>query len=74
MFKSGYSRRCYFPKRTSPQRFDELPDLDHFICPAVLPVIAIPFAFTKGLPRPLCLTATRSSDTASVKASFNAAI
>jgi len=47
MFKSGYSRRCYFPKRTSPQRFDELPDLDHFICPAAVPVIAIPLAFAR---------------------------
>jgi hypothetical protein len=57
MFKSGYSRRCYFPKRMSPQRFDELPDLDHFICPAAVPVIAIPFAFRRT---EMVLTAART--------------
>ena len=50
MFKSDYSRRCYFLKRTSTQRFDELPDLNHFICPAAVPVIAIPLTFRRAAP------------------------
>jgi hypothetical protein len=41
----------------SPQRFDELPDLDHFICPAAVPVIAIPFAFRRT---EMVLTAART--------------
>src|SRR5690349_12893102 len=40
-----------FPKRTSAQRFDELPDLDDFLRPAAVPVIAIPLAFRRATAR-----------------------
>jgi hypothetical protein len=38
-FKSGHS---------SAQRFYKVPDFDHFLCPAAVPVIPIPLAFRRA--------------------------
>jgi hypothetical protein len=39
------------PKRTSAQSFYELPDLDHFLRPAAVPVIAIPLTLRRTASR-----------------------
>jgi hypothetical protein len=47
VFKSGYSRRSYFSKRTSTQGFNEAPKLDSCFGSGTVPVIAVPLAFRR---------------------------